>query len=113
MRALLRVFERNVFDAVRAENDQLADVLLVLLLIPAIVRIRSSAIPELMAADGKSRRCRHVQRTCQSRNSWRPLNRPQQSSYAEQRSAPIGSDDPHRVASLHAHALTSGPSPRT
>src|SRR3954469_20653728 len=55
------VMKRNALDAVGAEQSQLTDVFLKLLIIPAVIRIRCFSITQLMTANGLSGSSRYVQ----------------------------------------------------
>ena len=60
-RADAAVLVRNAFDAVVAEQRQLADVLIELPIVPAVVRVGLLAVSELVTANGVARRGRDVE----------------------------------------------------
>ena len=109
VRAHLHVIKGNVLDAVRAEDHQLPDILVVLFLIPPVIGVGPVAIAELMPADGISRRRCHIQRSRDLCGAARPLHRPQQAPHAEQRPARIGSHHPHHLPSLDDHPVAFRP----
>ena len=98
MRAFSVVLERDAFDAVRAEQSQLADVLLELFVIPAIVRVRGLPVAKLMAADWQDGSGRDIQIGRDARRAPGPLQRPQKLADAKQRAARISALNPDDCA---------------
>ena len=93
-RADAGVLERDVLDGVAAKQHDLADVLVVLRLVPAVVGVRVVTVAELMAANRVARRRLDVDGRGKRRRAARPRQRAQQSADAEERAARVGADDP-------------------
>jgi len=90
------VLVRDVFNAVRPENDQFADVLLIRRHIPRVISIGRVAVPELVTPDPILRRGAHVKIVWKRHPALRPLHTSQKLPCSEKRPAGVGADDPNR-----------------
>ncbi len=112
-----RVLQRDVLDAVDAEEHEVTDVPVVPCLVPGVVGVRVLAIPELVTANRVSRRRRDIERARHAAQGPLPrLRRPTQLAQevpdAEQGPPAIGADHPdHRPAAgpVHLQAEALGP----
>ena len=88
------VLEGDVLDAVGAEQGELADVLIELLLVPGVPAIGAVPISELVAADRVGRGGRQARPLVEGRRPPGHLQRPQELADPEQDAPRVGPDDP-------------------
>ena len=103
-RALPLVLKGDAFDAVRAKQGQLTDVLLELNVVPGVPGIGGVPVTELVTADGQGRGGGDFQPFGQGCRAFAPVQRPQQLAHAKQCPPGIGPVNPNNAGSLDGKA---------